>query len=242
MVLAGERAKASDLAALESVAWTPFLPTWTNLTVGAGGVGTYSYCKIGRLVVASYEFVLGAGVGGGDGAVRDAPGPGVLEPADRGGVGVPGFVGIGRVLGGRVAVWVGDADVSDECGGSDGGHGDDAVHLGHRRQPSVHHHVPVSQLICPVGRIRTDVLALGWIVPSCRSTDGARSAAELLRAPRCSSRGDVRFSRAERSRLAACTTGHGHDRYSISRPLSSAVACGRARQIVPTRVGVARCR
>jgi hypothetical protein len=75
MVLAGERAKASDLAALESVAWTPFLPTWTNLTVGAGGVGTYSYCKIGRLVVASYEFVLGTGSAVGTGPYVTLPVP-----------------------------------------------------------------------------------------------------------------------------------------------------------------------
>lgn len=59
MVSAGERAKASDIAALNNVAWTPFVPTWTNLTVG-NGVGTYSYYRVGRLVVASYEFVLGS--------------------------------------------------------------------------------------------------------------------------------------------------------------------------------------
>jgi hypothetical protein len=74
MVLAGERAKASDLVALESVAWTSFTPTWTNLTVGAG-VGTYSYCKVGRLVVASYEFVLGAGSAVGTGPYVTLPVP-----------------------------------------------------------------------------------------------------------------------------------------------------------------------
>jgi hypothetical protein len=74
MVLAGERAKASDLAALESVAWSAFTPTWTNLTVGSG-VGTYSYCKIGRLVVASYELVLGAGSAVGSGPYATLPVP-----------------------------------------------------------------------------------------------------------------------------------------------------------------------
>jgi hypothetical protein len=74
VVSAGDRIKAGDLAALESVAWTSFTPTWTNLTLGAG-VGTYSYCKIGRLVVASYEFVLGAGSAVGTGPYATLPVP-----------------------------------------------------------------------------------------------------------------------------------------------------------------------
>ena len=74
MVLAGQRATASDLAALESVAWEAFTPSWTNLTVG-DGVGTYSYCKVGRLVVASYEFVLGAGSAVGTGPYVTLPVP-----------------------------------------------------------------------------------------------------------------------------------------------------------------------
>lgn len=58
MAYAGEKVLASQISALASVPWTSFTPTWTNLTVGTG-VGTYSYLRVGRLIVASYEFVLG---------------------------------------------------------------------------------------------------------------------------------------------------------------------------------------
>lgn len=58
MVYAGDKVLASDVSALAGVAWPSFSPTWTNMTVGTG-VGTYSYTKVGRLIVASYEFVLG---------------------------------------------------------------------------------------------------------------------------------------------------------------------------------------
>ena len=58
MAYAGEKVLASQISALAGVPWTSFAPTWTNLTVGSG-VGTYSYIKVGRLIVASYDFVLG---------------------------------------------------------------------------------------------------------------------------------------------------------------------------------------
>jgi hypothetical protein len=74
MVLAGQRATASDLAALESVAWEAFTPTWTNITVG-DGVGTYSYYQVGRLVVASYELILGSSSTVGSGPYTTFPVP-----------------------------------------------------------------------------------------------------------------------------------------------------------------------
>lgn len=58
MAYAGDKVLASDVSALAGVPWASFTPTWTNLTVGSG-VGTYSYIRVGRLIVASYDFVLG---------------------------------------------------------------------------------------------------------------------------------------------------------------------------------------
>jgi hypothetical protein len=59
MVYAGDPVLASDISALEDVAWTDFTPTFTNITVGNGTLSC-AYLQIGRFVTARYSLVLGS--------------------------------------------------------------------------------------------------------------------------------------------------------------------------------------
>lgn len=55
----GQSAKGGSEAS--SWAWQSWTPTWTNLTVGAGGTVTAKYLQIGKFVYCDLGFVLGTG-------------------------------------------------------------------------------------------------------------------------------------------------------------------------------------
>jgi hypothetical protein len=46
---------------LTAEAWTAFTPSWTNLTVGAGGTNTGAYVQIGKTVHFRTRFIFGSG-------------------------------------------------------------------------------------------------------------------------------------------------------------------------------------
>jgi hypothetical protein len=55
---------ATELNKLDGItftngAWTSFVPSWTNLTVGAGGTNEGAYYQVGKLVVIRVKVILG---------------------------------------------------------------------------------------------------------------------------------------------------------------------------------------
>lgn len=54
-------------------AWTTFSPSWTNLTVGAGGTNNGSYIQIGKTVICRFYFKYGTGSSVGTGPTFAPP-------------------------------------------------------------------------------------------------------------------------------------------------------------------------
>jgi hypothetical protein len=56
--LAGQLVKAGDFEGYGD-AFTSFIPTWTNVTVG-NGAQNHAYLQMGKLIIARYELVFGS--------------------------------------------------------------------------------------------------------------------------------------------------------------------------------------